>query len=73
MAVVRKMESSQITGLERPSPGMTVFHATFFPLATSHEIGTLELAAIHVRQCLETPANSPPAEKGMTRSLEQAA
>ena len=59
MAVVRKMESSQITGLERPSPGMTIFHATFFPLATSHEIGTLELAAI--------PRASVPRNPGQSR------
>src|ERR1051326_4681736 len=38
-ALVTKMRSPQITGLECPRPGISVFHSTCSPFSPSHSVG----------------------------------
>src|SRR5215831_4953260 len=45
IAVVTKIRSSHTIGLDKPSPGIAVFHATLAPVSTFQETGRLEFSA----------------------------
>src|SRR5215217_1309308 len=54
IAELTKTLSPQTTGLERPRPGMSVFHNTFVLAATFHSVGAGPLSEIPLA---DTPRN----------------